>query len=159
MTQLNAWTVSVCTAVSAAAILEMIAPDNKLGKSVHMVIGLFLMCAIFLPFSGGFNIEWPEPTRAAAERNLNAKTLEEEVKRQSLANMEARVAELTEKRLMEEGINVKKIRVVMDTLSDGRIEISQADLWLDSEWLTSEGKIREILENQLGLRATIQFGS
>jgi|GEM_PF-3875419 len=159
MTQLKVWTVSVCLAVAAASILEMVVPNNKLEKSAHMLIGLFLMCAVFLPFSGGISVEWPERSQTVEERNLNARTLEEEVKRQALANMETRVEELTVKRLEEEGIHIKKISVAMDTLSDGRIEISQVEIGLDAKWLTHEGKIREILENQLGLTAKLQFGS
>lgn len=157
MTQISAWTTTVCIAVVAAIIVEMVTPDSKLGKSVHMMLSLFLLCAIFLPFAGGIHIEIPKKESSSVQRSINAPSLEEEIKRQSLLNMEGKVAELTEQKLKEKGYDVKKITVEMDTLSDGRIEIKQTTIWMDKKWLTHEGRIMGVLEKELGLTAKIVY--
>jgi len=158
MTQLSAWTTTVCLAVVAAAIVEMLTPESKLGKSVHMLLCLFLLCAMFLPFAGGIHIEIPKPERSSAQKNVDALSLEEEIKRQSLVNMEAKVAELTRQKLAENGYDAKKITVEMDTLSGGRIEIKQTTVWMDQKWLTHEGRVMDILKKELGLAAAIVYG-
>ena len=157
MKGLDGWTISVCMTVVAAAVLEMVIPENKLGKSVNMLIGVFLVCAIFLPLAGGIHIELPAPSRIEKSR-IEANTLEEEVRQQSLRQMEERVAVLTRERLMENGYDTKKISVAMDTLSDGSIEMRQMEILMDVSLLRYEAEIRDIVKNQLGLTADIRFG-
>ncbi len=156
MIGLSAWTTAVCLAAAVAAVVEMMTPEGKLGKSVQMVLGLFLLCAVVLPFANGLTIELPKTAQESGQEKRTALSLEEEVQRQYKSNMEEKIRGLIEEALRKEGFDAKKITVEMDTLSDGRIDIRQMAVLMDRKWITHEGRIQKSLE-PLGLPVTITY--
>lgn len=154
MEGINSWAAVVTICAVIACIVEIMTSNTKTEKSVRMVLGIFMLCAVIVPiadvireigaadFSSDYEFEASDSMREA-EMDLLCSQLKD----------------LTEKTLSEKDIYPLSTDISIKTDDTGSIESIYADITLDRNSAQNAAAAEEIIRTELGFECSVKTGS
>ncbi len=145
------WAVSICICSVVVCIVEMLLSDTALEKTVRLVLGAFMLCAVMVPL-GSMAVEmgeWEETGELSTD-------IPESVAEQRREFLEQELAKLADKTLEEEQITAEAIRIRMDIDKDNCITMITAEVTVAPSQVRYMGKIRELLREKLGMECQVK---
>lgn len=136
MEAIQSWGICIVVCVLAAAVLQMLFPNFKKERSVRVLTGVFLLCAVLSPFlaGDGVKVALPEFDEASVEEQLEE--MEQRVNRSLELQAQERLQTLVEEILSGYQITDAEITVKTDILDDGHIQIDEITIAssADADW-------------------------
>lgn len=149
----------IVTAVSLALILSgiftMLAPKSSTKKAFNTVLCMFLLLMILTPFISGAELDFSLEEESASAGIDHVEHLNETLMQQLEQSASGQVEEQVKALLAGLEISSAKIRIIMDRNEDGRIQISQIDIFLDKEDLHLQDSVKKLVENHLGIPTNV----
>lgn len=125
MEAIQSWGICIVVCVLAAAVIQMLFPNLKKERSVRVLTGVFLLCAVLSPFLTGSGVEvaLPEFDEASVEEQLEE--MKQRVNRSLESQARERIQTIVEDILIDYQITDAEITVETDILDDGHIQIDE----------------------------------
>ena len=158
MNTIKQWTVVVTLCAIACTILETLAPSKNFEKIIRLVLGVFMLCAIFFPLKSTiknitFNSDKTTSFFESKEKFKNQVTEQTQIKAKE--NVEKMII----KTLKEKNIDVKKINIFMDMKEDNCISISKAEIYLNENDKKKKEEVLKLIEKAFGIKTVVVLGS
>ena len=147
------WILIICLSVIAISILEMITINEKMNKTISLVLGAFLLLSILIPiknfrFDNLFNEKLSMDPLIKEDL---ASFIDEQGKNLSSSS----IKDLIKNALEEKNISVKKIKIYMDTKRDNCISISKAEVYIDGSFTDRKEEIKNIINKKFEINTDI----
>lgn len=153
MEAVKQWAVCLCSAVLAAGVIVMLAPEGGTKKILKTIISVFILCCMISPLTGFSDIEFSVSDRSQEAVQTGSDSLQEVINRQTLNAGAKAIEQLASEALAEEKINAESVSVNMDIAEDNSIVINQLDVVLDNA--PDCEKAEEIIKRKMGLACRI----
>ena len=153
MDAIKQWAVCLCSAVLAAGIIMMLAPEGGTKKILKTVVSIFVLCCIIAPAANLSGIHFSISDKSQEAAQVNADSLQAAVNQQILTASEENIKKITIDALMAKGINPKTVFVNMDIAEDNSIIINQLDIVLDN--IQNQQEAEHIISKTMGLECRI----
>ena len=153
MDAIKQWAVCLCSAVLAAGIIMMLAPEGGTKKILKTVVSIFVLCCIIAPAANLSGIHFSISDKPQEAAQVNADSLQAAINQQILTASEENIKKITIDALMAEGINPKTVFVNMDIAEDNSIIINQLDIVLDNA--QNQQETEHIINKTMGLECRI----
>ena len=153
MDTIKQWAVCLCSAVLAAGIIMMLAPEGGTKKILKTVVSIFVLCGIIAPAANLSGIHFSVSDKPQEAAQVNADSLQAAVNQQILTASEENIKKITIDALIAGGINPKTVFVNMDIAEDNSIIINQLDIVLDNAQNQQEAE--HIINKTMGLECRI----
>ena len=147
------WTLIICLSVVAISILEMITINEKMNRTISLVLGAFLLLSILIPiknFKSDNLFGEKLPSETFIKDNLSSFISEQGF---SLSNNS--IKSLIKNALEEKNISVKKIKIYMDTKKDNCISIIKAEIYVDRSFFDRKEEIKNIIAKKFEINKDI----
>lgn len=160
MEAVKQWSFLVCMVSVISASVEFLIPSGKMRKAMNFVLGIFGIVVFFIPFLSKSHI---------FENNLKHEILSNIQKakispKNSLAgNLNNQIIEIANKKIEPiilrnlKNINVypKKIEIFMDKDGQSNIIMIRCKIFVRTEDMIFEGKIKNEIENRLNIKTEV----
>ncbi len=149
-----AWAGGVCMAAAGCTLLHLFVGKTGAGKVFRLLTAAFFICAVLVPLSEVLHkVELP----SLQSSSQTATDLQQTAKEQ--------VCEMTEQVLLQEvntalqayDLCAQKIQIEMDTLSDGRISITDIVVYIPSGNTLHRNWVKEIVTQRLGTEVRVVY--
>ena len=150
MDSVTQWAGGICISCVIVCIVEMLISDTALEKTVRYVLGAFMLCAVIVPV-GGFLREISFELGDIGEISDD---IPEDIENQRIEYLKSEIKKLILKKIEDENIFPKEVRIDMDIDEDNCISIITADILLEKDDIHKSQKVRNIL-NDLGIGCNI----
>lgn len=159
MDSVKQWAFSLCAAMIACGIAQMLVPKASLEKIFSLVISVFFLCCLLSPLllrAPGISIEIKEYT--AEQMEEKARALSDVVGRQQSGAEAEAVEKIIAEKLARMGI--KYYSIAIDITTDGQSENACiATVVLDKVHSQDHDRIAEQLERELGIDFRLGYQS
>ena len=132
MEGIRSWGVSVCVVSLICALVQMILPNDSVGKMVKILLAVLFLCCFISPIAnlkGNMSLNIPKNNNQELSLN-NSKKLTERTDRQLKLQIQKQLAEIVGKVITEYNVKAKNILIIMDTDGNNRISINQINVVL-----------------------------
>ncbi len=153
MSAVKEWSLAICMAVLAAAMLQTLVPNGSMERMVKFVIGAFVICALIQPLAKivpEFNVDLQENTK-----NQTNSQLEGTVESQITTAAQQSIKNLVITELNNIDIKCENVNAIMDTNEDGSISINKVVVILAKGYDDDCQKASDHLEKVLGLKMEV----
>ena len=139
-------------------LAEFLIPPGKIGKSMNMVLGAFMLLAFIMPFTGKgrpFDLDFKKISQSEkpAEQKNVVENLNSQITDAAKQNIEAIIL----RTLRDINIHPKKIQIFMDTNETGCIVMISCKIYLDKNQKDLNEKAKSEVENKLKIKTEIIF--
>ena len=154
MENIYSWAITVCISVLCACVLNILAPNGKMKKIFHYVLGLFLFLSFLSPLqeidisSIYSDILSYDEKKLPNEIGLNIS----EVTQQYFHD---NITALIENELQQINITPVKTEIFMDTSSPESISITKAVIYIKRSDASNKARIASRLIDNLGIQSEI----
>lgn len=148
------WSAVLSGSILVCMILEFLIPPGKIGKSVNIVLGAFVICSVIGCFKS-FNVR-----NFKSDFNLKNFKLQEEEKSKKLESateeIVTRQMESIIQRILKD-INVlyKKIEIFMDRNEDNCIVMIMCKIYVSNLTQETGEKIKKAIDDKLNIRTEV----
>lgn len=147
------WAVAVCTAAVVCSLLQMLFPENALGRQGRFVLPCVFLCVLLSPLSKGvFGVKLPDFTQ---EKPLDSGDLSARVQQQMVEQVNRQLEEMLRQSFEKYGWDVKKVVTDMDIAEDGSIEMGQITVYVDEAAARRSLAVGQVAEKRLGMSVTV----
>ncbi len=154
MKSIQQWTSIICIASIICIIIELMLPPGKMEKTMRMVLGIFMVCALISPIKNlkklNFNIS-NITTEAIKDKFEFTNKINSQLT--NLAEDNVRVLILSI--LKEKGISPKKVDIFMDTNEDNCISIIKSKIYVSKEEAELVNNIKSLIESKLKIETEV----
>ena len=148
MSALRSSAVIACVCCIACSIISVIAPSGRMKKTINLVLGLFLLCSMVVPFVGLF-------TSASADFSIEDYGIEldteDSAEYESLVLSETanNLVKAANELLLSEGITAENIKVTIKKTEDDSIYISSIYIYINNDDKSKVEEIKRIIESNM----------
>ncbi len=153
MDALREWAVALCAAAVLCAAAGIIAPEEKSGKGLRIILASVMLCAVVIPLGRMTGCEFRYDSHDA--EYVPDKRLCETIEQQTADAVSGRVEELISGCLDELSVEAEDIAVDMDISDDGCISIGQVTITVTEPYAADAVSIADALYCRLGLKAEV----
>ena len=151
---------TICLVSILCTLLEILFPQGKMEKIFRVVLGVFLLCALLVPFGStlkniNFDAKKTENFIKDKDKIKFKSTVDDQVKASAEKNLRASI----EKILAAKGIKSEKINIFMDTTADNCISIGKIEVFLPKGDESKRDTVKNDLEKILELKIDVVVGS
>ncbi len=155
------WSFLICLASIIATSIEFLIPPGKIGKTMHLILGLFSIMIFFSPFSNRYrdfksffknNIFSNIPN---SNKISEKDSISENINNQVVDTACEKIKLIVSKNLKNINIYPKKIQVFMDKDEHGRIVMIRCKISLNSKDINLKEKIKNEIENKLNIKTEV----
>lgn len=158
MTGVRQWAFSVCCAMVACGLAQLLLPKSSLQRVFKLCVSVFFLCCLLSPVllrSPELRIEIREYAQEDIERR--AQRLTDIVEKQSGAAAESEIRKIVEDKLLEMGINQSRITIHINTNGQNEAEGVLVEIILDEALEQEHDKIWEGLSASLGIEVRLGY--
>ncbi len=149
-----AWAGSVCMAAAGCTLLHLFAGKTGVGKVFRLLTAAFFICAVLLPLSDVLQkVELPG-MQSSSETSAD---LQQTAKEQLCEMTERVLLQEVNTALQSHNLSAQKIKIEMDTLSDGRISITDIVVYIPSGNTLHRNWVKEIVAQRLGTEVRVVY--
>ncbi len=150
MENLYSWALCVTICAVIACLTEMLTSDSKLEKTVRMVLGGFMLCAVIVPLIDAVNtvkeIELEAVPDYSSEENMNNAEID---------MLKKELMILLNTTLQKKGIEPLSAEISLETDDSGNIEKISADIVLSSADAEKKLTAEETVQTELGMECNV----
>lgn len=139
MNALRSASVIACVCCIACSVVSLIAPLGRLRKTVNLILGLFLICSMLIPFAGLFTTDIPDFN--IDEQYYDASISEKEYEKLILNATADNLVVAANDLLISENITAENIEIGIKKSDNNSIYISRIYIYISKD---SESKIDDI---------------
>lgn len=153
------WAFSVCTAMVACGIAQLVMPKSNMEKMFRVTVSVFFLCCLLSPVvirSPDLLIQVEEYSREEIE--ARAAKLTAVVDAQSQSEAKAQVEKIIADKLVKMGIKYRSITININTNGQSGQEIESVDIELDVQHERDHEKILAALRGEMGLKIRLGYG-
>ncbi len=151
------WTLGVCFALLAGAIIYAVSPNGSTKKSIRIVVAVVVMCSIILPFAqSGLDMDLSFQDDTVNDL-VASNELESVVEYQITAAYTDDITEKAEHILSSAGMHKCELTLMTDINDTGSIFIKKAYIKLPDVSLKLEDKTKKELSDLFGEETIIVF--
>lgn len=143
------WAVGMCAAAIAGAAAKLLMPSGSLEKSVKIVVSVFLLCAMILPFCAKESASQRYISMNFDESELTEQALTDEVSRQTAQYLKNSIEKTMEKNGISYGDVVIEMELKDESVSVGKITVINPD--------TDTQTVQKIIREELGAEACVEI--
>ena len=156
MTAVQHWAGSVCCVVLVSSIVQFFLPQNRLSRSVRLILGLLLLLSILSPLAGSLKeIDWKAISVPSNE--FETKNYTELYNREILNSAEKNIQKIIVTELRKEGIDFENIQVETDIDDDNCIFMKQIRISIPVQQADKTEMIREKIESTLDIPTEVEY--
>lgn len=151
MQAIQQWAFSICAAMVACGLAQMLLPPSNMEKVFRTTVSVFFLCCLLSPMllrGSELRFELEEYTQADIEQR--AARLTGEVDRQAGAAAGEDLKKIVEQKLAQMGINYLDIAININTNGQSAEDTARVDILLDTALEPEHDRIRSQLE-ELGM--------
>ncbi len=153
MNAVKNWSAVISGSVLLCIILEFLIPPGKIGKSMNIIFGAFIMCSAIgcfksfdiRNFKSNFNLK---NFKAPEEKNKKLKSSAEDI---ITRNIEAIIQRI----LKDINVSYKKIEIFMDRNEDNCIVMIRCKIYISNTDKDNSEKIKKEIENRLNISTEV----
>ena len=153
MTAITNWASALCYAAAVIAFFRMICKHCAAEKTIHILLGLFFLCAVLSPALS--QVDFSLETLTPDSPPISTRELEERLDEQTLRLSERNLQMALEQLLSENQLPCEKITVLMDTTENQRIGISRIVIVLREADMEHKGAVEQLVREQTGISPQI----
>ena len=147
------WALAVCTAAVVCTLLQMLFPDNALGRQGRFVLPCVFLCVLLVPLcEGRLDVKLPSFTQ---EERLDSGELSARVQQQMVEQVNRRLEAMLRQSFEKYDWVVKKVVTDMDIGEDGSIEMGQITVYVDEATARRSLAVGQVAEKRLGMPVTV----
>ncbi len=150
MKQIDSWATLICMVSIVCTLLELLAPDGNMKKTMKTVISMFMLCSIIFPL-----IKIISTIDLSLDKFANScNSLSETSKSYSKTcenYAEEKINKLVLKTLNENGVKAKKVETSMDINETSSISINKTVIFLSENNKDLKLRAQSIAKRELGL--------
>lgn len=148
------WSVVISGSVLVCVILEFLIPPGKIGKSVNVVLGAFVLCSAIGCFKS-FNIR-----NFKLDFNLKNFKLQEEEKAKKLEStaediITRQMESVIQRILKDINVSYKKIEIFMDRNEDNCIVLIMCKIYVSNPTKEICEKIKKAIDDKLDISTEV----
>lgn len=152
MEGIRAWSAALCMAALGCAAIQLLVPQQGIGKVFRLVVNTFFLCCLLVPIlKGGLSL----PHIDGLPDEVVSDLLEDTVTQQLEKQVSDTVTRMAEEVFAARGITAEKIEVIMDIADNGGIYIEHVAVAVDKQTVPIAKVAGEVLEQQLGVAVEI----
>ena len=147
MEGIDQWAITVTVCAVVVCIAELLISDTALEKTLRLVMGAFMLCAVLIPLGetvSSFSPEGLYPEQPSSFLPEDMASLKE-------GYMEDKVAGLIEDTLASRDVTPMKITVLMDKDENNSITGLSAEVSLSKADAKKAPEVTKILKDELGI--------
>ena len=149
------WSSIIILCAAACVLIEFLIPQGSVGKIMNSVLGVFMLCAVILPFTNqkikfDLNLKNLQQKKETNEKKFS-ETLEGQTENIFKSSMKSVVAGV----LRDINVTALKIEIFMDKSEEGSISIIKCKVFVDKRDEERTGKIKEEIEGKLKISAEV----
>ena len=148
MQAVKEWSVGMCAAAIAVAVVKVLTPLGSLEKCVKTVVSVFLLCAMILPFCGKNAASQRYMPTNFDESELTEQALNDEISRQTAQYLKNSIEKILDKNGISYGDVVIDMELKDGTVSVGKITVINPD--------TDVQTVQTIIRNELGAEVSVE---
>lgn len=152
MEHLYSWALCVTICAVIACLTEMLTSDSKLEKTVRMVLGGFMLCAVIVPL-----IEAVNTFKEIEPETVPEYSSEENMKNAEINMLKKELMILLNTTLQKKGIEPLSSEISLDTDDSGNIGKISADIVLSSFDADKKLTTEETVQTELGMECNVQL--
>ncbi len=153
MQPLQTWAIGVCAAAMVCAVLYRLFPDTSLGKQGRLLLPILFLSALLSPLLSGRQLSF---TVDAMDDTSDAATLQAQVRRQTVQQVNATLLQMVNQALASHGYHAEKVVTDMDIVEDGSIHMGQIVIYVDDHAAERSALIKQVAEQRLGMPVSVQ---
>lgn len=140
----------ICTCAVACAVLQILLPEGKTGKTINLIVTAFLILILISPIKNLFlnenklTIPTPDETKIMAEYNDKVVSTAKDNVRNSLKSL-----------FQQNDIQVKDVYVELKTDEQGGIIIDYINIYISDDINSSQSKIINLVESNYNITPSI----
>lgn len=147
MEEINNWAIAVTGCAVAVCIAELLISDTALEKTIRLVLGAFMLCAVLIPLGGAVNDFSPDNLSIGQPPS----ELPEELDSLRESYLKEQIASLIEKTLSSHDIKPSKISVTIDKDGNNAVTDISAEISLSGADSKKAPKAAGIIKDELGI--------
>lgn len=158
MDAIKQWAFSICAAMVACGLAQMVLPNSGMEKIFRTTVSVFFLCCLLSPVFlrvPSLQIELQESTRSDIEQR--AARLTGEVERQAADTAGSELRKIVEEKLAQMGINYLDIAININTNGQSAEDAAQVDILLDAAQEAGHGALQAELAQALGVDIRLQY--
>ena len=154
MKEIQQWSALICLTSIICIIIELILPPGKMEKTMQMVLGLFMLCAVISPIKNIFKLKFDF---AYSKQNIINEKLDflNGINSQIESIAQDNIRNIVVENLKDIKIHPKKVEIFMDTNQDNCISIIKCKIFLKKEDLELANKAKSMIENKLKIETEV----
>ena len=157
MDSVRQWSALISTSSVICILIEFLIPPGKIGKSMNMVLGVFMLVAFITPFTsknGMFDMDFKKISRT--EKLCDQKNVVENLNSQIADVAKQNIKAVITRNLRDINVNPKKIQIFMDTNETGCIVMIRCQIHLDESQSDLKEKIKSEIESKLKIKTEVK---
>lgn len=158
MESVRQWSMLICTSSVICILIEFLIPPGKIGKSMNMVLGVFMLAAFITPFTsknGMFDIDFKKINKN--EKLCDQKNVMENLNSQISDVAKQNIMTIIMRNLKDINVNPKKIQIFMDTNETGCIVMIRCQIHLDKTQINLKEKVKSEVESKLKIKTEVMI--
>jgi len=147
------WALAVCTAAVVCSLLQLLFPDNALGRQGKFVLPCVFLCVLLTPlFNGDLSVKFPNFT---PETTVDSGDLTARMHQQMVAQVNDQLKQMLCQSFEKYGWEVKKVVADMDIREDGSIHMRQITVYVDEMVARRATQVGQVAEKRLGMPVVV----
>ncbi len=157
MNSVKEWSSLICITSVICTISEFLIPPGKIEKTMDTILGIFVLCAVIMPFSRNINLLKIKSPEIETVKNINKKTdaIFKKSNEQIIKATEENLKIIISKTLSCMGVHAKKIEIFMDINKDNCILINKCRIQIGSNQESLKAQIQNTVENKLNIKTEV----
>lgn len=158
MSGIKQWAFSVCAAMIACGIAQMILPRGGMEKIFRVTVSVFFLCCLLSPVvirSPDLRLELSEYSQADIQRR--ADRLNQVVQGQTGDSIRWQLRKIIAEKLGEKGINYHDVTINISINGQSEPQVDSVKILLDPVHKQEGENIRAALERELGLDIQLAY--
>ncbi|WRS28150.1 stage III sporulation protein AF [Oscillospiraceae bacterium MB08-C2-2] len=158
MEAVKEWAFSLCAAMVACGIGQMVLPKSNLEKLFRLTVSVFFLCCLLTPFFlRGPGLALDVEIEALPDIGERAARLEQVLEEQSQRQITTSMEKIIQDKLQKMGINYHTITINITTNGQNDTQVDGVKLTLEKQHQASGPLIQKTLENELGLAVELEY--
>lgn len=153
MEAIRSWGICVIVCVLTAAVMQLLFPNVRKERSVRLLIGVFLVCAVLSPFLSGDGLKFEIPELSAAEAEEELEQMNLRINQTLESQAQSKVDAVVRSILDEYQVEDVDVEVQTDILNDGHIQIGE--IVISSSEKKNWNEISERITKETGCPVTV----
>lgn len=160
MDAIKQWAFSICAAMVAAGLAQMLLPKSGMEKIFRTTVSIFFLCCLLSPIvlrDPGLRLELQEYSQS--EIDARARRLTKTIDSQTGEAMQWQLEKIISEKLSQMGINYHQITININNNGQSGQEIQSVEIILDRVHEKDHQKIHAELARALGLTVRLGYKS